>query len=459
MSRCKNLRRRYWAMGSIGWGLLLLCLPGFFACSQNNSTVTVLTPKMKVKLIHLEEKTLAQEIQSFGSISFRTKVDLSPLVDGVIAELPLPDGSVVKTGAVLARLRNPQLESRKTQADAAFGAAQSAVELAQAQLWAGHLQVEGRITAISKAELEIEQKRSEIAELERNLRNKQSLLAVGGVTEETVNNLKMSLSAQKTELLSSQKDLEIKRIGLRDSDIIEFGMTVSSDPGLRAKALLKINTATLNAELAGAQSRLESARVDVQSAQMLLRELVIEAPGPGIVGARYAEIGEHIQANTKLVTIINTEMIYAVFPVAEQDAMGIVSGQTVQVDLDALTGQKLTAKVDLVSPVIDSQSGAVTVKAILNNEDARIKPGMFARVRVKTGEPRQVVVIPESAIFQKTGLRAKVLTAVNGRAFVKEITLDRDLGGSFGIKEGLLKGETVIDTPSPLLKEGEAVEE
>jgi len=126
--------------------------------------------------------------------------------------------------------------------------------------------------------------------------------------------------------------------------------------------------------------------------------------------------------------------------------------------VDALGSTAFRARVALVSPVIDPQAGTVTVKALLANPSMRMKPGMFARVKLVYGTPRRVVVIPTSAIAQKKGSSAKVFTVVNRRVFVREAKLGKEVGGSWTVEEGLRPGERLVDSPSLLLKEGEEVE-
>ena len=68
------------------------------------------------------------------------------------------------------------------------------------------------------------------------------------------------------------------------------------------------------------------------------------------------------------------------------------------------------------------------------------------------------VLLPITAISQKTGGRGKIFTIVNGRAFQKDVMIGEESEGKVEILQGLSKGEIIIDSPSPLMKEGEAVE-
>jgi RND family efflux transporter MFP subunit len=427
------------------------------ACVAKNIPEPVL-PKYKAKTIVAKTEKYKEEISSFGSIAFKTKTDISATVEGGIVELPVAEGSAVKAGALLAKLENVQLEMRKRQAESAVASARSALELAEAKLWEGRLQVEARIASIAKAQLQIRQKEYEVAELESSYSKKKSLLDIGGSTEEEVNSLLISLNAQRSALAAQKIDADIQHIGLRDEDLAARGMLEPKSDKERKEAIARLGTQTLKAEADAAKSQLEGALMDLASAIALTGELTLRAPDFGIVGALYAEKGEHVQQNAKVMTLMETDVVYAVFPVQESEALYIKEGMAVEASVDALKGENIAAKISMISPVIDAQTGAVTVKALIRNPAMRLRPGMFARLRIDLGAPRDVIKIPASSIAQKKGTIAKVFAVVNGKAFVKQVELGKELDGAFIVEKGLRPSEILIDAPSPLLKEGEDVE-
>ncbi len=429
--------------------LLMSCAP---------PPVVVQTLKPHVKVLVLSQKSMAREIESFGSISFLNKTDLSNLVEGTVAQILVKEGATVHRSQPLVQLKNPQLEMRKDQANAALGTAKSAVTLAQAQLWEGQLQVQARLIALERAQIDLNQKKLEWQESDKTYKNKQQLFEAGGTTQETLDGLKLNLASQESSYQGLMKDWETKRIGLRDEDLTSYGMPVPTDPAENTKGLVRLNTLTLQAELDSAQTKVDAARTDVASAQTMLDELLIQASMDGIVGAKYVEVGEHLQAGTKVVTLINTEAVYAVFPLQEDDAVGVTEGMVTTVELDAFPGKTFEGRVELVSPLIDAQSGSVSVKARLNNPGARFKPGMFARVRVRLGAAAPTVLLPETAVVQKRGNKARIYAVVNGRVFGKDVELGKDQGGQYAVLSGAQAKDLVIDSPSPLLKEGEEVD-
>ncbi len=429
----------------------------FFSCGARKAE-EARAPRYKAKTMVAVSEKYRQDLASFGALAFRTKTDVTATVEGTLIELPVVEGRVVEAGALLARLGNVQLDMRGRQAESALASARSSLELARARLWEGRLQVESRAMSIVKAQIQVKQKEYEVAELEGSHSRKKSLLAIGGATDEEVNSLLISLNAQRSSLEAQRKDIEILRIGLRDEDLVAHGVVAPTQENERREAIVLLNTQTLEAEVEVARSQVDSARMDLEAVTAMRGELELRAPSSGIVGAVYAEKGEHLQQNAKVMTLMDTDEVYAVFPVQESDAPRIREGMPVELDIDACKGKQLVAKIDLISPVMDAQTGAVTVKALFRNPAMSLRPGMFVRARIDLGAARDVVKLPASAIAQKKGNDARIFAVVNGRAFLKRIQLGRELDGTFIVEKGLLPGEIVVDSPSPLLKEGEDVE-
>jgi multidrug efflux pump subunit AcrA (membrane-fusion protein) len=195
-----------------------------------------------------------------------------------------------------------------------------------------------------------------------------------------------------------EKELEIRRIGCRDGDLVAAGRSVPLDATGRLRALVSLMTASLSAELGVSEARLETAEKELSSARLAREELVVHSPGSGVIGARYFEEGERVRTEDKILTIMDTASLYAIFPVREKDALRITKDMSAAVMIDG-TGESREGQVDLVYPQADSQSLSLLVRVLLRGGHAGasgdIKPGMFARVRVTLGPPRRAIAVPE----------------------------------------------------------------
>ncbi|MDR3166549.1 MAG: efflux RND transporter periplasmic adaptor subunit, partial [Treponema sp.] len=180
-----------------------------------------------------------------------------------------------------------------------------------------------------------------------------------------------------------------------------------------------------------------------------------------IVGGRYFEEGERVQREDKLFTLMDTESLYAVFPLGEADALRLEKGMPARVRLDG-TGREYTGAVDLVAPQADSQSFTFLVRVLIPPEaagndlerDPPLKPGMFARVSVSSGPPRTAVVIPESALINRKNNEGTVFVIRNNTLTERKVQTGEALGEDREICSGLEPGEVVVEKPDTGLREG-----
>ncbi|OQX29757.1 MAG: hypothetical protein B0D92_02050 [Spirochaeta sp. LUC14_002_19_P3] len=437
---------------------LLLFIGGCQRSPREASPIMNLnTQALPVKTFIAKEEEIQTQLESYGNISYVRKADITVSVEGTYENLLYEEGDRVRAGTLVARLSNVQLNIQLAQAKAAITSSEAGLELAEAALDEGRRQVEARLLGLAKSALEIEQKQRELEELERTKSDQQALFEVGGVTESALRSAELTYMSAATDLALLEKDLEIRRIGFRDQDILShnFPLPAKSNEKERTALLIDINTRTLQAELDAAQSRLTSAKTQLESAQALIDELSLESPISGIIGTRNPEVGEKASPGDSVYTVFESGEVHAVFPVQEADAIALGRGMTVNISIDAYPNEEFSAAIDRISPIVSPQSGNVTVRALLPNRRGRLQPGMFARVRVNTGAPHQGITIPLSALIEKREEEGTLYTVRGGRAFIKTVSLGRQTDGRIEITDNLDAGEIVIDEPSPLLREGE----
>jgi RND family efflux transporter MFP subunit len=415
-------------------------------------------PAAAVKAIIVKQEPLTPELSSFGSISYRSKADIAATVDGTVRKLPVDEGDRVIAGQVIAELENIQLSIRVSQTESQLSAARAAVELAKARLWEGQQQVEARLLTLRKTQLDIDQKKREAEEIAATLAAREKLFTVDGISEEQLQSLRLQCLSAQTSHESLLADYAITSIGLRDQDIRAAGLAVPTKDAERTAALLKINTQTLQAQMDAAQANVQTALSDLLAARAVVEELMIRSPLDGIVGSRQCGVGERLRAGDKLFTLIDGAQVYAVFTVSESRAMSLSEGMPVRVEVPAQHDRLYTAAISIISPVVDPQSGSLTVRALLSNGDGALKPGLFIRVRVRTARTRQAILLPATALVGRNGAQASVFVMKGGRGFKQAVAIgaesDGEAAGKVEIIDGLAAGDRVVDEPSPLLQEG-----
>ncbi|NNM68093.1 MAG: efflux RND transporter periplasmic adaptor subunit [Spirochaetales bacterium] len=425
-------------------------------CSEPPQTPRIGVPTVHV--VHLDFQTMTPEVKSFGSLSFAHKAELTSVVAGTVVS-PLPEeGRPVVKDQVLCVLQNDQITIQQSQARHEFSAAKAGVELAEAKLWQARLQFETRRLSLTKTENQLQQKKLELEEAQKILEGKEKLYELSGVSKQELETLRLKVLADKTDLEALNVDFRAQQIGLRDADILAFGLKVASNKAEKGRILENINTTVERAELDSARANLEKAQGDVDAASLLAEELTVRSPLSGILGARYVEQGEHLTQGNKIATVFDDTAIDAVVPVREEEGLALRVGQSAQVWIDALGSTPFRGFVRVISPIVDPTSGHFTVKVRLQLRDVHLKPGLFVRVTIPYGTAAQFLVLPQETLMEKRNDTARVLTVVNLRLIERRVTLGKEVPNGWVVTAGVNAGDVLVKEPSPLLREGDRVE-
>jgi RND family efflux transporter MFP subunit len=429
--------------------IILFC----FACKKNTN---INDESKNVRVTPAVIREQPDEASGFGSLSFLTKVDITAPQEAVIKKLYFREGDYVRQGQLIIQLENPQINLAVERAENNYSQVLASKNLSDSRLLEGVFQAEAQLLTLDKSLAELALAKKKWEEDRRKHQNQETLFEAGGVHTEAILVSRFSLDTEWEQIQLMEKELEIRRIGCRDQDLVKAGIPIPANEVERQAALVSLMTSSLRAELESANARLEAAEKELASANIALAELTIRCPAPGIIGARYLEEGERVRLQDKILSLIDTASLYAIFPIREKDALRMEKGMTASVLIDG-TGETRNGIVDLIYPQADSQSLSFLVRVLLQNTntvDTVLKPGMFTRVTVNLGPPRSAVFIPESSIFNQKNNEGSVFI-VNGRSLTeRKIIIGAIHGEECEITSGLSAGELVVLRPDPDLREG-----
>ncbi|MDR1903597.1 MAG: efflux RND transporter periplasmic adaptor subunit [Treponema sp.] len=441
--------------GKLFLAFMASCMVIGISC-ENKKQISIDTTPLSVQTINAERKQFTEDLTAFGSISFKSKNDITALVEGTITALEAKEGDSVRKGQVLARLRNVQLEIQKEQAKNAIESAQSSINLLETKLRETRLGIESRLLSLEKTNIMINQKELELEKIEIDVQNSRALLAIGGVTEASHKTLELSYKSSSAELDIMLKDKEVSSLGLTDRDLIGAGIQPSDEPAVRKEQLIHFNTQGIMAEIDSAKANLRNAQNSLASVESMIAELVLHASADGVVGARYYENGEFVKQNEKVFTLIETAEVYAVFYIQEQDIINYFKGSPLEIEVPSI-GEKIAAKIDEISPIADAQSGNFSVKALIHNQGGAMKPGMFVKCVIPRADAVYYIALPQSALTSQANGAGIVFCVVNNIAVQKEVAVHSLKDGIAWIRNGINEQDLIIDKPSPFLKEGSYV--
>lgn len=134
-------------------------------------------------------------------------------------------------------------------------------------------------------------------------------------------------------------------------------------------------------ELLKKQADYEVALAEYKIAEEQLNRRKLFAPGAGVITDIHLRVGESCSPYQPIARLVDTRRCYFISNVEAKAASNLKTGETVQVEIDDLKSPvKVPAKIVFVSPVVDSASGLQKIKAVFDNADGKIRPGVTGKM-------------------------------------------------------------------------------
>ena len=226
-------------------------------------------------------------------------------------------------------------------------------------------------------------------------------------------------------------------------DRLEAEMDLATQALARTRELLAAN-ASSEAELEQAEATARSARAQLQLQQTRLRRTVVRAPFAGEVGERLVSLGDYLTTTSPLTTLQTVDPHRASFDVPERYAQVLEEGQTVSFTVAAIPDTQFTGIVDFVDPRVRLPGRTIMVKAVVENADRSLKPGMFIEVRLATDIRPEAVVIPEEAVLPLRGSTFVWTITPENTASRVEVELGVRRPGEVEILSGISAGQRIV---------------
>jgi len=200
----------------------------------------------------------------------------------------------------------------------------------------------------------------------------------------------------------------------------------------------------------------ENAQVGYKEAELKLGYTDIRAPMPGVVMQRLIEEGDLMRANQPVLVVADLEPLLARIFIPEKRMHQIRERQEAQVRIESLPDGTFTGKIRMINPGVDPESGTVKVTLEIADTSGRLKPGMFATVRIITDRHARALVIPKKALIIETD-EDDVFAVVDGKARRTQVELGFIEGDDVEVLAGLEEGDPVITVGQEGLKDGTPV--
>lgn len=207
----------------------------------------------------------------------------------------------------------------------------------------------------------------------------------------------------------------------------------------------QLEGAEIQVELADPEvsaAQIKQSEASLQMVQTQLNNTVITAPVGGIISARNVEIGE-MAGQTPVVSIVDIDKVIVEVNVTEGQVNKLAKGQKVDVEVAAVSDKLFAGTILSISPAADAQTRLFQVRIEISNKDHKLKPGMFAQVKLSTEKKFGVVVISKEAIIERD--KEKIVFVVqNNVAIQKEVITGISDDNKVEVLSGLSSGEQLV---------------
>ena len=209
------------------------------------------------------------------------------------------------------------------------------------------------------------------------------------------------------------------------------------------------------------QQDLDNAKLQLDVAQTNLKNLTentfLLSPINGVVTARNYDNGDMYSGQIPVLTIMNINPVKLLINVSESFYAQVKVGMNVKVGFDVFGNQNFQGKVNLIYPTIDDRTRTFAVEVKLNNNNNKIRPGMFARVTLEFGKVKHLVVLDKSIMKQAGSGDKYVYVYHDGKVQYKHVEIGRRVDADYEILSGLTVGEQVVVAGQAKLVDGAEV--
>src|SRR5215475_5701810 len=397
--------------------LMLLCFSMLPVAHSQTKPGAPSAPPPTVSVIEVTPKALPLYTEYTGTTDALDTVEIRARVDGYIEQKLFHGGQIVKAGE-----RLYLLDQRTFLAD--LQKAKAAVAKAEADLRYAKEGVE-----VFRAESRLAQSRATLVKTEQDVARYTPLVK------------DQAASQQDLDASVAQRDVAKEEVAARKTELTQTKLTQRT-------------------QIALATAELEAARASLRLAELNLGYTDIRAPVAGRIAESDAFVGSLATKNSpKPLTLLSPldpiqvrvrigERDYLnfsrTFPTEEERRKQLETSFHFQLLLGDGSTYPYPARFRSSDRAVDPQTGTLEVILDFPNPQATLLPGVFARVKVQTGEKSGVFLVPQRAITELQGVRTVYVVGKEGTVEARTVTATERLGNMWAIEKGLAAGDRVI---------------
>jgi membrane fusion protein (multidrug efflux system) len=196
------------------------------------------------------------------------------------------------------------------------------------------------------------------------------------------------------------------------------------------------------AQLDQLQATMLANQARVAAAKSRVNDRVIKAPFTGRVGLRNVSLGGLVNPGGVITTLDDLSTVKLDFAVPELFLSSLKPGLTIEAQSSAYPDAIFKGRVDSVDTRVDPTTRAIVVRALIDNRDSRLRPGMFMTLQLVRSEGK-ALMLPETAIVPEDS-RHFVFVVADGHASKREVVLGRRRPGEVEVLKGVTADDVIV---------------
>ncbi|MBX7221332.1 MAG: efflux RND transporter periplasmic adaptor subunit [Blastocatellia bacterium] len=346
-------KRKIWR-----WLILLIVLVGMAGAGVK--IASALKPSKEIdpsKLAGVERGDVARSVVATGKIQPLTKVEVKSKASGIVKQILVDYGAMVKKGQVLVELDKEDLKARLRESQANLQAAEAALEAAQATLERNQVDAKG----------------PDLPFLKSSVDRANQLKSQGVMSQSLVEDADKAYQLALNKQMSALQNVSVSR-----------------------------------AEVSRAKAQVAQSKASLERAEEDLRNSTIVSPMDGIMLSKNVEVGDAVSSilvlgsqATLIATLGDISSVYVLGKVDEADIGKVYFDQPSRIVVESFKDKKFEGKVTKISPLGAEKDNVTTfeVRVSIHNSNGELKANMTANAEILLEEKKNVLLIPESSVI------------------------------------------------------------
>jgi len=185
------------------------------------------------------------------------------------------------------------------------------------------------------------------------------------------------------------------------------------------------------------------------------QRISIYALQDGVVSSLPVREGMFVKPSQRVMTLADLSTVWLLAEVFERQAEWVENGQPAEVSLSYIPGKTWDGKVEYIYPTLDAKTRTLKVRLLFDNPGERLKPNMYANVKIYGGAKENTIVIPLEGLI-RTGREERVIIDMgDGKFAARQVTAGIESGNYVEILKGVKAGDKIV-TSGQFLIDSEA---